>query len=72
MQRDRNACQRQITSVRDLRSTFWEQHPGLSRQRYRNGDYPADTRMAFVDYVDHCARDGLISERLAQRATLER
>ena len=70
MQRDRNASAHQITNVRDLRSTFWEQHPNLVRKRYRNGDYPADTRMAFVNYVDHCARDGLISERLAQRATL--
>jgi threonylcarbamoyladenosine tRNA methylthiotransferase MtaB len=31
----------------------------------------ADTRVAFVDYVDACVRNGIISESLAMRATLE-
>ncbi len=70
MQRDRNASAHQITNVRDLRRAFWEAHPTAVRRKYRNGDYPVDTRMAFVDYVDHCARDGTIGERLASRVTL--
>lgn len=61
----------QITNQRDLRRSFWESHPEASRKRTRDGDYVADTRMAFVDYVDSRERDGTISEALAQRATLE-
>jgi hypothetical protein len=30
----------------------------------------ADIRMAFVDFVDACARNGDISERVARAATL--
>ena len=51
MQRDRNASQRQITSLRNLRLAFWEQHPTLVRKRYRNGEYPNETRMAFAYYL---------------------
>ncbi len=59
-----------ITTQRDLRKAFWEDRPDVSRKRGRDGDYPTDTRVAFVDYIDHMARDGFISEALAQRATL--
>jgi hypothetical protein len=70
MQRDRNASARQITNQDDFRRLFWDRHPTAVRKKYRNGDYPADTRTAFVDFVDACARDGIISERLAARVTL--
>jgi len=33
-------------------------------------DYPTDTRVAFVEYVDHLCRNGDISEELASRVTL--
>ena len=60
-----------ITNQKELRRAFWEAHPECSRKR-RKGIYCADTRVAFVDYVDACARDGIISEALALRATLGR
>lgn len=41
----------------------------LYRRKVQN-EYPADTRMAFVDYVDSLARSGDISEALAGRVTL--
>lgn len=61
----------QITNQRDLRKAFWrENHNRYPRGKNMHGDYNVDTRMAFVDYIDHCARDGVISQELAQRATL--
>ena len=70
MQHDRNASARLITNQDDFRRYFWRQHPHVVRKKYRNGDYPVDTRVAFVYFVDACARDGIISERLAARVTL--
>ena len=57
-----------ITNQRDLRKAF--------RQMIRDSggtEKPSatDLRCMFVDYVDSLARDGTISESLAQRATLE-
>jgi hypothetical protein len=61
----------QITTQKDLRDSFWESHPTLTRKgRQTQNDYPANTRMAWCDYVEFLSRDGLISEALAQRATL--
>jgi len=59
-----------ITNQKDLRRAFWAAHPECSLKR-RKGSYCTDTRVAFVCYVDACARDGIISEALALRATLE-
>lgn len=70
------------TNQRQLRAAFWAAHPTLPRRRHRYSwrandiraelVYPIDTRVAFVDWLDSLQRDGLISETLAQRATLER
>jgi len=62
-----------ITTQRDLRKAFWAQtgaladfyHPSL-----RQNDYSATVRCEWCAYVDDMARDGFISEALAQRATL--
>ena len=60
-----------ITNQVALRIAFWETHPDLARRgKLAQNDYPTDTRVAFVDYVDALARDGAISETLAGRATL--
>jgi hypothetical protein len=59
----------QITNQRDLRKAFWQDNQELDAKR-RNGEYPVDTRMAFADYIDSACRSGIISEALAQRATL--
>lgn len=56
-----------------VRSSFWESHPEFShlrRSRKRQNDYPADVRVAFVNYVDGLAKDGVISRKLAERVTL--
>lgn len=59
----------QITNQRDLRRVFWERHPYLIRSK-TFGDYAVDTRVTFVDWIDAMQRQGVISEALAQRATL--
>jgi hypothetical protein len=65
-----------ITNQRDLRRSFWEAHPGLSRRKITNYAgtgkmHVTDTRVAFVDYVDYLSKDNMISEELADRATLD-
>lgn len=60
-----------ITTQKALRESFWADHPKLTRQgNKKQNEYPADTRMAWCDYVENMRRSGEISEALAQRATL--
>ncbi len=68
------------TNQKQLRAAFFEAFPNLPRRRYRyswrKNDktaelvYPVDTRCAFVDWIDSLRQEGLISEALANRATL--
>jgi hypothetical protein len=70
-----------MTNQKQIRAAFWEAFPDLPRRRYRYSPnrsdktaqlvYPIDTRCAFVDFVDQLQRAGIISEALADRATLE-
>ena len=55
---------------------FWEQHPHCSIEKIKNHSgqgtmFKADTRCAFVDFVDSLHRDGQISDDVAQNITLE-
>lgn len=69
-----------MKTQKEIRAAFWQAHPTADRKRYperdwtraddSRRDYCADTRCAFVDFVDALHRDGQISEALAQRATL--
>lgn len=66
-----------ITSQKALRAHFWELHPELEAAARKRGTFSkgqnsqnCDTRMAWVDFVDSMARDGQISEKLAQNAVL--
>jgi hypothetical protein len=70
-----------MTNQKQIRAAFWEAFPDLPRRRYRYSPnrsdktaqlvYPIDTRCAFVDFVDQLQREGVISEALADRVTLE-
>ena len=64
-----------------VRKAFWEFHPQIKCVKVRlagsrrivpaqQNSQPADTRMAFVDFVDMLHRNGEISEKLADRVTL--
>jgi len=69
-----------MTNQKQIRRAFWEAHPTANRKRHRyswnQNDktaelvYSTDTRCAFVNFLDHLARDGQITESLANRATL--
>lgn len=61
------------TTQEQVRRAFWEAHPNASREivkGFHPRTYVCDTRCAFVDFVDHLARNGDISEALASRVTL--
>lgn len=63
------------TTQVQVRKAFWEAHPNLSRKKipHYNGKekmYTTDTRCAFVDFVDHLEKSGMINESLAHRVTL--
>lgn len=63
-----------IKSQTHLRKLFWELYPEWKKQHWtskkRQNNYPADIRMAWVEYVDTMCRNGCISEKLADKATL--
>ena len=59
------------TNQKDIRKMFWEDHREFTRiPGYTQNDYHTDLRVSFVDYVDYLCRNGVISDKLAQRATL--
>ena len=69
-----------MTTQKQIRAAFWSAHPTLIRRRHRYAwsasdktaelVHHVDTRTVFVDYIDQLARDGIISNELAQRVTL--
>lgn len=63
-----------MTNQQQIRDAFWLTFyvEGKPRRFYgkRQNDLPTDLRVAFVDFVDHLAREGTISESLASRVTL--
>jgi hypothetical protein len=55
----------------ELREAFWQEHPQFAmRGNGRQNQQPADTRAAFVDWIDYLERNDEISEELAEDATL--
>ena len=65
------------TNQRALRRAFWEAHPRYAEQAREVGIlskpqnyHCATVRCTFVDWIDALARDGTISQALADRATL--
>ena len=64
-----------FSTQKQVRAAFWEtadpmNGDGITRRKFPDGSYSTDTRCAFVDYVDSLARNGEISDALAQRVTL--
>jgi hypothetical protein len=56
------------TTQKQIRAAFYAENP-TAKRRAQN-DQPADIRTAFVDFVDYLHRAKLISDALANRATL--
>lgn len=66
-----------ITTQRELRKRFWQDHPDYAFQSReagiiskRQNEHCATVRCAFVDWLDMMHRNGEISDALANRATL--
>ena len=66
-----------ITTQKELRKAFWNAYPSFDHQARAAGirsksqnHHCATVRVTWCDFVDAMARDGQISESLAQRATL--
>jgi len=62
-----------MNTVSQVRESFWNYHPEYRkhyRKTYRQNQYDATIRTAWGFYVDMLAHGGLISEKLAKRATL--
>ena len=64
-----------ITTQRELRRRFWQEHSDLPRRKIPNYSgngtmHVTDTRCAFCDWLDYMAKSGEISQALADRATL--
>jgi hypothetical protein len=60
-------------TISEIRSAFWESHPEFIadyRTKKRQNDYKADIRTAFCDWLDSIHKDGLVSDRLRESATL--
>lgn len=60
------------TTQKQVRAAFWQGFPlgHPWRKRLTSGDYCTDCRCEFVNFVDYLARDGQISDALADRVTL--
>ena len=62
-----------LTTQKQIREMFWDAFPEFAverRSRKKQNDYHCDIRCAFVDYVDMLCKNGVISAKLAWRATL--
>lgn len=66
-----------MTTQKQIRASFWETFPQHEETARKNGVFGkgqnsqnCDTRCAWVDYVDSLAKDGQISDGLADRVTL--
>lgn len=60
-------------NIKNIRLSFWDAHPDFKpfyRGYKRQNDYPATIRVAFTDYIDRLQKDGLITEKQAEKATL--
>lgn len=64
-----------ITSQKELRRSFWEYCKELGGEFEKEANkkkrsFNLDMNMAFTDYMDALCKDGVISQRLYDRATL--
>ena len=61
-----------LTTQREVRRAFWDEHPECARIRRpgSQNNQLVGVRVAWVDYIELLARNGEISESLAQRVTL--
>jgi hypothetical protein len=66
-----------ITTQKQIRAAFWESHPEHEAHARKweiktapQNRHNAETRQAYVEFVDHLQKSGIIAAALANRATL--
>jgi len=66
-----------MTTQQQIRAAFWSDHPDHDLTARRNGTrskgqnaQTTDCRCNFVDWLDNAVVSGIISQELANRATL--
>lgn len=62
-----------MKTQKQVRESFWNAFPEFKseyKKTYTQNQYRCDIRCYFVNYVDNLAKNGEISEKLAQRVTL--
>ena len=62
-----------MKTISEVRKSFWNEFPQFMVEYKRNkrqNEYSCDCRCAFVEYVDYLQKDGVISEKLANKVTL--
>jgi hypothetical protein len=62
-----------MKTLTQLRASFWASHSQFKaehRKTWKQSQYGATIRSSFVEFVDSLEKDGIISENLANRATL--
>ena len=66
-----------MTTQKEIRASFWKSSPSLELHALKWGiktspqnRHNAETRTAFVDFVDSLEKSGEISEKLANRVAL--
>lgn len=62
-----------IKNLTEFRKAFWDAHPEFAdqyRKHFRQNEYEANIRMAWVDFVDRMEKSGQVSRRVAKRAIL--
>ena len=58
-----------LTNQKAIRDAFWEE-TGAKRSKGGHNDQCTDTRCEFCDWLDQQNREGRVSDKLAQNATL--
>ena len=66
-----------MTTQKQIRAAFWEAHPAHEAHARKwelktapQNRHNAETRAAYVDFLDHLRRNNEITEALAARAPL--
>ena len=60
-----------FTTQSQVRAAFWQGWENRPRpKKLKDGDYPTDVRVEFVEFVDMLSKDGHITEQLARKVTL--
>ena len=62
-----------MKTIKEIRKQFWVEFPEFKSEykaNKRQNSYSCDCRYTFVNWVDYLQKDGIITEKLANKVTL--